>query len=217
MKIKGGMVAFVAIRYQEEIIPKNYEVCKAIESKILSEKNLKDAYNKYSSEIDDCYKVVLLRDTLNALATSLDPKLEISWELLAKCLSIKGFNRDLIELVHSFFKLDYDRYREEEMLIQDRFVFDSKYNVYCYLTKGAYIGDLIIRGYKAENLSDSLTDNEYYAYLMAKGCELAIGPNLSDPFNVFKVGVYCANYEEMFDAGILDENNTMQDTLGETK
>lgn len=221
MKIKGGLVALVAVQYEDNIIPKNYEELGRIQSEILSEKNWdEESSKKCLSRLEKCAEVIHLRDVLSDLAFNLDPELAISWEFLAQILSSKGFDRDLIEIVHDFFKLANESYGEIEKLMKDSLIFDSQYNVYVHLAVGACIGDLEVKKYIGRNESWkelALIENEYYASLIAEGCELAIGPNLSDPFNVFKVGVYCANYREMFEAGILNEDNTMHDTLGETK
>ncbi|MBQ6324061.1 MAG: hypothetical protein IJI22_04415 [Bacilli bacterium] len=218
MNIKGGMIALVLFKYEEEIIPKSYEVLKEIEDGIVSEKNWNDANSqKYLSRLEDCAEVVQLRNTLNDLASNLDPELSISWEFLARCLSKKGFNSGLIEIVHAFFELAFNSYEEIKKSISENVFFDSRYNVYVYPISGACIGDLEIKDYLKDNWKDALTDNEYYASLIAKGCELELGPNFIYPFNLFKGSVYCSNYEEMFEAGVLDEDNTMQDTLGKTK
>ena len=206
MKIKGGLVALVAVQYEDNIIPKNYEERGRIQSEILSEKNWdEESLKKCLYRLEKCAEVIQLRDVLCDLAFNLDPELAISWEFLAQILSSKGFDSGLIEIVHDFFKLANE---------------SSQYNVYVHLAGGACIGDLEVKKYIERNESWkelALIENDYYASLIAEGCELAIGPNFSDPFNVFKVGVYCANYREMFEAGILNEDNTMHDTLGETK
>jgi len=218
MIIKGGMVALVAIQYENELIPKNLETLDAIQTEILSEQHWNDASSKsYLSKLEECAKVIKLRDTLFELAGSLDPEMSISWEFMAKCLKAKGFDNDLIKVVYTFFESKVSMYEEFVETMKDMLTFDSEYNVYVYPLNGACIGNVEIKNNTKDDWNDVLAKDDYYASLIEAGCELTLGHNLTDPFNVSKMGVYCSNYQEMFDAGILGQENTTQDTFGEAK
>ena len=148
MKIKGGLVALVAVQYEDNIIPKNYEERGRIQSEILSEKNWdEESLKKCLYRLEKCAEVIQLRDVLCDLAFNLDPELAISWEFLAQILSSKGFDSGLIEIVHDFFKLANESYGEIEKLMKDSLIFDSQYNVYVHLAGGACIGDLEVKKY----------------------------------------------------------------------
>lgn len=86
---------------------------------------------------------------------------------------------------------------------QEKLNIDPVYGCLVLDEYGSYLGDVELK--LDEAFEDFVRRNPYYKNLMLRGCILTTGPNVNNL--VGTPSIYCVNYEEMYEKGVLEKGN----------
>lgn len=139
--------------------------------------------------IEDTIMDINIKEEVRAFIIYIYQNTNVSREDI-ECLLKKELNYPEMSLA------TYEKYFSE---YQNKISLDSISGYLVLEGFGAYLGEIVLKD--EETFKDFLASNPYYQELMSKGAVLIIGPNITNLIG--EECVYCANYEEMNELGIL--------------